>query len=594
MIEHNKDITHLTTFGVPACAKHFAEYSSVNELVKISREPEFMEGPVLQIGGGSNLLFLSCYSGLVLHSGIKGIVRYDKDADTAFAIVGAGEKWDDFVNWAIDNNLAGVENLAGIPGEVGASPVQNVGAYGVEAKDVVHAVECFDMQTRKVRRFTNGECAFGYRDSFFKHEGKGRFIVLRVSFKLNPDGVARHLDYGPFKDFADSIGHAPSLREVAEEVRRIRDRKLPDPRVLGSAGSFFKNPVLHDGRLKEIKALTGAVLRGYPVGEDLTKVSAAWLIDNAGMKGRTCGDAQVHVRQPLVIVNRGHADSRDVVELAGEVQREVRRKFLIDLVPEVNYIDTDVHVTILGTGTSKGIPEIGCDCSVCTSPFIKDKRTRTSALIETMGLTILIDPSPDFREQALREGIHHIDAVLVTHSHYDHVGGIDDLRPFCAGSDLRVYLNEATERNLRQHYDYCFRKNPYPGVPSFDMKTVGTTPFYIDGVRIEPIEVLHGQMPILGFRIGKFAYITDAKYISDSEKEKLEGLDTLILNALRDRDHFSHFTLKEALQLVEEIRPRQTFLTHFNHEIGRHADLARRLPDGVHPAYDGMKIEIDR
>lgn len=592
MIEQDKDITYLTTFGIPVRARYFAEYSSEKELLRLSRDERFINNPVLNIGGGSNLLFVGNFDGLVLHSTIKGIMRYDKNEDTVFAIVGAGEKWTDFVDWTLDQGLGGVENLTGIPGEVGAAPVQNVGAYGVEAKDVVHAVECFDVFTRKTCRFTAKECRFGYRDSFFKHEGKGRYIVLRVSFRLRPSLQATNLEYGPLRELKERLGHMPSIREVAEEVCRIRDSKLPDPALIGSAGSFFKNPVVHNGKLAEIRSLTGEVVTGHPVDSTHTKVSAAWLIDHAGMKGMRCGGAQVYDKQPLVIVNRGNATSRDVIDLAAKVREAVRKKFLIDLNPEVNYIDPGVHVRLLGTGTSKGIPEIGCECRVCQSPYVKDKRTRTSALVRTMGLTILIDPSPDFRQQALDAGIHHIDAVLVTHSHYDHVGGIDDLRPFCADGNLTMYVNERANKDLRNHYDYCFRENPYPGVPVFEVKIVGTAPFYINGVKIVPIEVMHGQMPILGFRIGDFAYITDAKTIDEKELEKLEGIDTLVINALRDRDHFSHLTLQEALTLVNEIKPRQTFLTHFNHEIGRHHELAQRLPAGVTPGYDGLSFDV--
>lgn len=227
-IEENKDISGLTTFGVSAIARYFAEYGSEKELLKILRDERIQGLPILNIGGGSNLLFVDRFDGLVLHSRIKGIKRYDKNDTTAYAIAGAGENWTDFVNWTLGQNLAGVENLAGIPGDVGASPVQNVGAYGVEAGDRIHAVECLDLFTLKTCRFTAEECKFGYRDSFFKHEGKGRYIVLRVSFRLDPDGVAKTLTYGPLKELAERIGHIPSIEEVACEVVKIRDSKLPD------------------------------------------------------------------------------------------------------------------------------------------------------------------------------------------------------------------------------------------------------------------------------------------------------------------------------------------------------------------------------
>jgi UDP-N-acetylenolpyruvoylglucosamine reductase len=592
MFEEYKDITSLTTFGIPVKTRYFAEYTSEKELLRISRSPEFINNEVLHIGGGSNLLFTEDFNGVILHSGIKGIKRYDKDADTTFVIAGAGERWIDFVDWCIDNNLAGVENMANIPGEVGASPVQNVGAYGVEACDVIHSVECFDMQTRTTRRFTNEECHFAYRDSFFKNEGKGRYIVLRVSFRLKPDGVARHLEYGPLATLKDTLGRTPTIREVADEVTRIRDSKLPKPEEIGSAGSFFKNPVVSAPLHREMMRVSGEEIPGHKLPNNRVKLSAAWLIDHAGMKGQRVGGAVCFQKQPLVIANDRNASARDVVTLCDQIREAVREKYLIDLCPEVNFISTSINITVLGSGTSKGVPEIGCRCRVCRSPFEKDKRTRASVFLQTHGLNILIDPSPDFRQQALRENISHIDAVLITHNHYDHVGGMDDLRPFCAVDNLPIYLRADVNDDLHRRLDYCFVEHLYPGVPTFDMKVVGDTPFYIKGVKVEPVEVLHGKKPIIGFRIGKFAYITDAKSIEEKEKRKLENLDILILNALRDQPHFAHFSLAESLQLIEELQPKESYLTHFNHEIGFHHDLELRLPEHVHPCYDGLKLTI--
>lgn len=590
--EENKDITSLTTFGVPVKAKWYVEFESERELLKISRDERFLNNPVYYLGGGSNLLFLQDFDGLVIRPAIKGKVRYDKNSETVYVIAGAGENWADFVEWTVSQGLSGLENMAGIPGNVGAAPVQNVGAYGVEAKDVIFALECFDCVTRKTVRFSADECKFGYRDSFFKHEGKGRYVVLRVSFKLSTDSEAKCLEYGPLKELQNRIGHIPTARQVMNEVLKIRASKLPDTKELGSAGSFFKNPVVHNGYLKEIQVLTGIEIPSHPVDKDHSKVSAAWLIDKAGLKGMRCGDAMVYKKQPLVIVNLGAATAGDISTLAERVSEEVRKKFMINLLPEVNYIDTNVNVTILGTGTSKGIPEVACSCRVCKSPYQKDKRRRTSALVKTQGLTILIDPSPDFRMQALDEHIHHIDAVLITHGHNDHVGGLDDLRPFCAEKDLPLYVDEITEKELRTHFEYCFREHPYPGVPSFEIHQVSTEPFYINGLKIIPVEVLHGSRPIRAYRIGDFAYVTDAKYIDPSQLEKLMGVKTIVVNALRDRDHFSHFTLQEALDVIKEIHPQKAYLTHFNHEIGRHHELAARLPEGVEPAYDGLKFTV--
>lgn len=591
--ERNKDITSYTTFGLPVKAKYFAEYSSEKELLRISRTEEFINNEILHIGGGSNLLFVGDYDGLVLHSAIKGIKRYDKNPETVYVIAGAGEKWTDVVDWCISENLAGLENMADIPGEVGAAPVQNVGAYGVEAKDVIYSVECFDTETRTTRRFSNEECKFSYRDSFFKHEGKGRYIVLRVSFLLHPDYKARCLEYGPLKDLKERLGKVPTIREVADEVTKIRNEKLPNPKVIGSAGSFFKNPVMGARLLKELERMTGEKIQSHEIGDGLVKLSAAWLIDHAGMKGRRVGGAQCYPKQPLVLVNTGNASAQDVIDLCEEIRNAVKRKFMVNLNPEVNVIDTAINVTVLGSGTSKGVPEIGCKCGTCTSPFEKDKRLRSSVLVRTAGMQILIDPTPDFRAQALREDINYLDAVLITHSHYDHVGGMDDLRPYCALENLPVYVRKDVNEDLHRRLDYCFRDNLYPGVPTFDMKVVSTHPFYIKGLKIQPIEVMHGQLPILGYRIGKFAYITDAKRISDTEKEKLKDLEVLIVNALRDAEHFSHFTLQEALNLIEEVKPRRAYLTHLCHEIGQHRDLERRLPANVSPCYDGLTINID-
>lgn len=589
-MEENKDITQLTTFGVPVRARWYAEYSNEQELLKLTRTPQFMENEVLHLGGGSNLLFMKDYDGLVLHSRIMGIKRYDKEPGTTYVIAGAGVVWDDLVDWCIDNNLGGLENMAGIPGNVGASAVQNVGAYGAEAKDVIYSVECFDTLTHRSRRFTNRECEFGYRDSFFKHAGKERYIVMRVCFKVVDSTIAQNLEYGPLKKLQEQLGHSPSIREVADEVRNIRNMKLPDPKLVGSAGSFFKNPVIGLYHYKELCLTLGEEIPAYPVGDHYMKLSAAWLIDHAGMKGHKIGDATVWQYQPLVIANLGHATADQIASLAEEIRNAVRKKYYINLSPEVNYIDNSIKVTVLGSGTSKGVPEVACDCPVCTSTDLKDKRMRASVLVQTHGMKILIDASADFRRQALVNNIYDLNAVLITHSHYDHVGGIDDLRPFCAYGNLPMYVRKDVDADLRRRLDYCFTEHPYPGVPTFDMKIIDNYPFFINGLKIIPIEVIHGKKPIYGYRIGKFAYVTDAKYINDTEKEKLERLDVLIINALRIREHFAHFSLREALALIDEVKPKEAYLTHFSHEIGLNEELEKQLPPHVHPCYDGLEI----
>lgn len=593
IIEENKDITSLTTFRVPAKARYYAEYKSADELLRISRTDVFINNEVLNLGGGSNLLFIHDFDGLVLHSRIDGILRYEKNPETVYAIAGAGVCWDTFVDWCLNHGLGGVENLAGIPGTVGASAVQNVGAYGAEAKDVIYSVECFDTLTRKTRRFTNEECHFGYRESFFKHEGKERYIVLKVCFKMNPSDIAANLNYGPLRDLKQRLGHNPTIREVAQEIREIRKNKLPDPSEIGSAGSFFKNPVIGKYHYESLCRQVGEEISAHEIDEHHMKLSAAWLIDHAGMKGFRIGGAQVWEKQPLVIANMGNATARDITSVAEAVRSAVRKKYYINLKPEANYIDTSLSITVLGSGTSKGVPEVGCECAVCTSSDPRDKRTRASVLVQTHGMKILIDAGPDFRQQALDNKIMDLDAVLITHIHFDHIGGIEDLRPFCAYGDLPLYVRKDVDTSLRERLAYCFNTNPYPGVPKFDMRIIDNYPFYIDGLKIIPIEVLHGSKPIYGYRIGDFAYITDAKRITEIEKEKLYGLRLLIVNALRDQEHFAHFTIKEALELVNEVKPEKVYFTHMNHDAGKHNDLENRLPDNVHPAYDGLQIHLD-
>ncbi|MDE6792191.1 MAG: UDP-N-acetylmuramate dehydrogenase [Muribaculaceae bacterium] len=608
MFELNKDITRFTTFGLPAKAAYFAEYSSSEELKALTLTPEFSKNQVLHIGGGSNLVFIHDFNGVILHSAIRGIEEYSKNEEEVFVMAGAGEKWTDLVDWCVERGIAGLENLAGIPGEVGAAPVQNVGAYGVEAKDVIHSVVCFDILTRekitffndyhKVENKSENRLGFSYRDSRFKHEWKGRYYVLKVSFRLRRSSLAHNLEYEALKKFAETLDHQPSIKEVAEEVVRLRDSKLPDPSKTGSVGSFFKNPIVSRHYFEQAMLALDPDIKSYPEPRrnenepEMVKVPAGWLIEHAGLKGMRIGGAQVDPKNALVIINTGNATGKDVETLARSVVDHVRERFAIALEREANYVDSDLKVTILGSGTSKGVPEVGCLCRVCRSRSNFDHRLRASALVRTMGLDLLIDVSPDFRPQALREDLYRLDAVLLTHSHYDHVGGIDDLRPFCAHRNVPIYLKHDVNDDLHRRLDYCFRDHPYPGVPTFDMHEIDSRPFFIDGVEIIPIKVMHGTLPILGYRIGKFAYITDAKTIDEDELEKLEGLDVLIINALRFRPHFSHLSIEEALSIIKRIKPKEAYLTHFNHEVGLHEDLSEQLPPNVHPCYDGLKLTI--
>ena len=251
------------------------------------------------------------------------------------------------------------------------------------------------------------------------------------------------------------------------------------------------------------------------------------------------------------------------------------------------------ELLFLGTGTSMGVPVIGCTCPVCTSSDPRDNRLRTSALVSVDGTNILIDCGPDLRTQLLRAGSPRIDAVLLTHSHYDHVGGIDDLRPYCIGKKLRVYCQTDVSRDLHQRVPYCFSEHPYPGVPEFEMHgdiRAGHA-FSINGVTIQPVPVMHDRLPILGYRIGSLAYITDCKTISDDAISMLHGIDTLVINALRYKEHHSHMSLAEAMATARLIAPKATYFTHMSHGIGLARETARTLPPGMHLAYDMLKIK---
>ena len=253
-----------------------------------------------------------------------------------------------------------------------------------------------------------------------------------------------------------------------------------------------------------------------------------------------------------------------------------------------------MKITFLGTGTSSGVPMIACSCPVCKSTNPKDKRLRSSILIEIEGKVFVIDSGPDFRQQLLRENVQQLDALILTHEHKDHISGMDDIRAFnfIQGREADVYATERVQTALKREFMYVFNGDDYPGIPKVKLHTIRNEPFNIDGIHIIPVEVLHYRMPVFGFRIGDFCYITDAKTISTEEKKKLLGLTVLVLNALRKEDHISHFTLEEAVQLSAELKPEKTYLTHISHQLGVHDDVNKELPSSVRCAFDGMKMEV--
>ena len=252
-----------------------------------------------------------------------------------------------------------------------------------------------------------------------------------------------------------------------------------------------------------------------------------------------------------------------------------------------------MRLTFLGTGTSKGVPEIGCTCPTCLSTDKRDKRLRVSALIETDDTRILIDCGPDFRMQMLSIPFNRIDGVLLTHEHYDHTGGIDDLRPFAIFGDIDVFTNDLTHRHLRERLPYFFREVLYPGVPRLLFHTVEPyTPFNIKGLEIIPLQIMHGKLPILGFRIGRLGFVTDMTSAPEETIKQLTGVSTLIIGALRQRPHATHQTIDEAIEVARKIKAHEVYLIHMNHEAGLHAETETLLPQHIHLAYDGLRIEI--
>ena len=345
--EYYKDLTKMNTFGMKVKARCFIEYDSVADLVDI--EFEELARPVLHIGGGSNLLFTDDFKGTVLHSKINFIEIIEESSDDVLVSVGSGVIFDDFCEWAVKEGLWGVENLSHIPGEVGASAVQNIGAYGVEVKDVIRKVYCYDTVEEEFVNFDVEECEYGYRDSVFKDsEIKGRYIVTHVVFALSRTPQPK-LDYGHLdaavKEAQDARGAELSPALIRKVIIRIRKEKLPEPSVMGSAGSFFKNPVITADHFARIEAAAKAELGPdykvphYDLPDGTVKVPAAWMIEQCGWKGRRSGGAAVYDKQPLVIVNyTGEAYPEEIIGLERRIIDSVKKKFDVELNPEVEHI----------------------------------------------------------------------------------------------------------------------------------------------------------------------------------------------------------------------------------------------------------------
>lgn len=253
-----------------------------------------------------------------------------------------------------------------------------------------------------------------------------------------------------------------------------------------------------------------------------------------------------------------------------------------------------LKITFLGTGTSSGVPMIGCSCEVCTSSNKKDKRLRSSILVESETTSIVVDTTPDFRYQMLRAGVKKLDAVLFTHPHKDHIAGLDDVRAFnyFQQKPMELYANSLTEEAIKREFAYAFSDKKYPGIPNLNLNTIDEKPFVIGDIPVIPILVWHLKMPVLGFRFGSFTYITDANRIDEDEKEKIKGSESLVLNALRKEPHISHFTLDEAIAMTQELGASHGYFTHISHQLGRHDSINANLPAGIQLAYDSLQLSV--
>ncbi len=335
MISSHISLKPFNTFGIDVTASRFAIFSSAEELGQILEN--YAKTPLLILGGGSNLLLTKDFEGLVLKNEIKGIEIISENEEEVLVKVGAGEVWHEFVLFCISKNFCGVENLSLIPGSVGASPMQNIGAYGVEIKDVFDRLEAFEIATGEIHTFDNPRCEFGYRESIFKHAVQNKYVITHVYYRLskiqNPN-----TSYGAINQQLELMGISkPSIKDVSDAVIAIRSSKLPNPKEIGNAGSFFKNPVVDKAHFQQIlKEYPNAP--SYPVDANQVKVPAGWLIETAGWKGKVVGETGVHKNQALVLVNYGNATGEEIYQLSAEIIADIQYKFNIQLTREVNIL----------------------------------------------------------------------------------------------------------------------------------------------------------------------------------------------------------------------------------------------------------------
>ncbi|MCF6307304.1 MAG: UDP-N-acetylmuramate dehydrogenase [Flavobacteriaceae bacterium] len=335
-IEEHKSLKNYNTFGIDCEARYFVSVATITELYNVLNAK--VNPNLLVLGGGSNLLLTKNIDALVLHINFKGIEIVSEDENFVYLKVMAGENWHQFVQYCIENNYGGIENLSLIPGNVGTAPIQNIGAYGVELKDVFESCNALSINNLSTTNFNIKDCNFAYRNSIFKNEAKGKYIITDVTFKLTKKNHNLKIGYGAIQDkLAENNIKKPSLKSISEAVIEIRKSKLPDPSILGNSGSFFKNPII-DLNAFNIFQEKNPDAPYYKISETEYKIPAGWLIEKAGFKGKRFGDAGVHNKQALVLVNYGNASGQEIIALANKIQKEVIRIFKIKIAPEVNII----------------------------------------------------------------------------------------------------------------------------------------------------------------------------------------------------------------------------------------------------------------
>lgn len=337
LIERNYSLRDLNTFGIEANAAFFTTVKSATDLSSLLRDDEMRLLPKLILGGGSNILLTGDFNGLVIQNKIEGIEIVREDADHVWVKAGGGVVWHEFVLYTVQHGWGGVENLSLIPGTVGAAPMQNIGAYGVEIKDSFEELEAISLEDYSIRRFSRDECRFGYRDSIFKREAKGKYLIVSVTFRLFKKPIL-NTTYGAIEQELSAMGvNQPTITDVSSAVIQIRRSKLPDPALIGNAGSFFKNPEVEFAHYEKIKSEHPGLV-AYPASHGKMKLAAGWLIEQCGWKGKQVGNVGMHSKQALVLVNYGNATGPELLEHAKKVQKSVLEKFGVLLEMEVNIV----------------------------------------------------------------------------------------------------------------------------------------------------------------------------------------------------------------------------------------------------------------